>query len=267
VPTRSAWPTATEDGSGSIRFFSKGEEQRLRAALGKRETIQRAARDSADDGAGPATMPNGDPHGAYTDDAPLNSEAVRVLERWQPAEAGAPDHVFAGASPDEPLTDMKKAWASLTERATLSAFRFHDLRHTFREQARDGRVDLNTVRELLGPATSPCPQIRASGARAQGECRGGPRVVALMLAQEVTATLRHHRNSGCVPDTGSRTRRPTTVRGRSLREGVVTQSSRRLRTGSRRHTRSAGNDAAPSATPTMPSTTQTTVRPSTAWTP
>lgn len=39
----------TEDGSASIRFLSKDEEQRLRAALGEREATRRAARDSADD--------------------------------------------------------------------------------------------------------------------------------------------------------------------------------------------------------------------------
>ena len=81
---------------------------------------------------------------------PLNSEAVCVLERWQPAEADARDHVFAGASPDEPLTDVKKAWASLMKRAKLTAFRFHDLRHTFASKLVMAGVDLNTVRELLG---------------------------------------------------------------------------------------------------------------------
>jgi len=81
---------------------------------------------------------------------PLNSEAARILEQWNPPAPEAQSFVFTGADSSEPLNDVKKAWASLVKRAGISAFRFHDLRHTFASKLVMAGVDLNTVRELLG---------------------------------------------------------------------------------------------------------------------
>jgi integrase len=82
---------------------------------------------------------------------PLNSEAAQVLKTWAADGTSGPGvAVFAGETPETPLTDIKKAWGALVGRAQLVAFRFHDLRHTFASKLAMAGVDLNTVRELLG---------------------------------------------------------------------------------------------------------------------
>jgi integrase len=81
---------------------------------------------------------------------PLNSEAVQVLKAWMPTLCEASWCVFAGADSSTPIVVIKKAWTSILKAAKVSAFRFHDLRHTFASKLVMAGVDLNTVRELLG---------------------------------------------------------------------------------------------------------------------
>jgi hypothetical protein len=78
---------------------------------------------------------------------PLNTEAVQVLTDWQ--KQASADLVF----PDEEgerMFSLKTAWSAITTAAALEAFRFHDLRHSFASKLVQRRVDLATVRELLG---------------------------------------------------------------------------------------------------------------------
>lgn len=80
---------------------------------------------------------------------PLNSEAIDVLTAWRPAECEASAPVFPG--PDGgPMFSLKTAWLKIAKAATVQAFTFHDLRHTFASKLVQAGVDLNTVRELLG---------------------------------------------------------------------------------------------------------------------
>jgi integrase len=74
---------------------------------------------------------------------PLNDEAVTLLKDWQEHSAEI-DRVFSVT------TSFKTAWGALLERAGISQFRWHDLRHHFASRLVQAGVPLNTVRELLG---------------------------------------------------------------------------------------------------------------------
>lgn len=82
---------------------------------------------------------------------PMNREAREVIMAWRPADARPSAYLFPNGE-KAGLTTIKTAWAPLLKRASIEAFRFHDLRHTFASKLVMAGVDLNTVRELLGHA-------------------------------------------------------------------------------------------------------------------
>jgi integrase len=81
---------------------------------------------------------------------PLNTEVVAVLKKWKSSDAEPDWCVFSGNTTTTPLTEARKAWATVLAKAKIRSFRFHDLRHTFASKLVMAGVDLNTVRELLG---------------------------------------------------------------------------------------------------------------------
>ncbi len=94
-------------------------------------------------------------HTRYVD---LNATAVATLQTWQAdraavlsVEAMASALVFPAAT-GQPLNNVQSAWEAVLKAAKVTAFRFHDLRHTFASRLVQAGVDLNTVRELLGHA-------------------------------------------------------------------------------------------------------------------
>jgi integrase len=74
---------------------------------------------------------------------PLNDEAVTLLKDWL-KESEERDRVFSVT------TSFKTSWGTLLERAKITRFRWHDLRHHFASRLVQAGVPLNTVRELLG---------------------------------------------------------------------------------------------------------------------
>ncbi|GAD80625.1 site-specific integrase [Vibrio ezurae] len=81
---------------------------------------------------------------------PLNTTIMDVLKDWRKQHPF--NHYVFTAGTDKPLTDIKKPWLRIVEKAGLSNFNFHDLRHHFASKLVMAGVDLNTVRELLGHA-------------------------------------------------------------------------------------------------------------------
>lgn len=92
-------------------------------------------------------------HTRYVD---LNATAVQVLKTWKAdraaclsADALESDLVFPSSAGTR-LDNVQTAWEAVLKAASVSGFRFHDLRHTFASRLVMAGVDLNTVRELLG---------------------------------------------------------------------------------------------------------------------
>lgn len=79
---------------------------------------------------------------------PLNTQAFNALSDWQKL-SGNIGYVFKDSN-QQRILDFRYDWADLLEDASITDFRFHDLRHHFASKLVMASVDLNTVRELLG---------------------------------------------------------------------------------------------------------------------
>lgn len=101
--------------------------------------------------AGLATVRGEEAKSEKTRHVPLNTAIVDVLRTWRACSTSTV-LVFPGADDETEIVDIKTAWKPLLKAAQITAFRFHDLRHTFASRLVMAGVDLNTVRELLGHA-------------------------------------------------------------------------------------------------------------------
>ena len=68
---------------------------------------------------------------------------MSALRRWR-EQSGSRTRLFDVA------TGFRTAWEKLLKRATITRFRWHDLRHHFASRLVQRGVPLNTVRDLLG---------------------------------------------------------------------------------------------------------------------
>jgi integrase len=79
----------------------------------------------------------------------LNTSALAVLQELAKVRHIS-GYVFINADTGKPFTTVKKAWATLTKRAQLTDFRFHDLRHDFASGLVQQGVSLYEVKDRLG---------------------------------------------------------------------------------------------------------------------
>lgn len=80
---------------------------------------------------------------------PLNKEAIEALQEWQKQCKKKTGYVFPSSTGGR-LEDVKSAWLGLLDRAEITGFRWHDMRHDFASRLVMAGVPLNTVRDLLG---------------------------------------------------------------------------------------------------------------------
>ncbi len=81
---------------------------------------------------------------------PINNTLFETLSNI--SRTDDKEYVFYGKN-GYPVGDIKKGFNSALERAKISDFRFHDLRHTFGSQMVMQRVDIKTVQQLMGHKT------------------------------------------------------------------------------------------------------------------
>lgn len=79
---------------------------------------------------------------------PMNEEVFTVLGEWK-KQSGVALYVFPNQEGGR-FEDVKSAWLKLLERAEVTGFRWHDMRHDFASRLVMAKESLNTVRELLG---------------------------------------------------------------------------------------------------------------------
>ncbi len=80
---------------------------------------------------------------------PLNDEAFAVLVSWR-NQSNSKSWVFPSPATGERMDNITSSWKNLITDSRIIDFRFHDLRHHFASKLVMAKVDINTVRELLG---------------------------------------------------------------------------------------------------------------------
>ena len=84
-----------------------------------------------------------------TRQTPLNKTVEEVLKVWI-AQTDSTSFVFPSPVTGTRFDNIKKAWKQVRKLSELPNVRFHDLRHTFGTRLAHARVDLVTIKELMG---------------------------------------------------------------------------------------------------------------------
>ncbi|ANG97783.1 hypothetical protein A8A54_15605 [Brucella pseudogrignonensis] len=80
----------------------------------------------------------------------LSEAAIEVLQSIPRVGVYVVASESAGMKDEKPRHDIKKPWATISERADLKGLRIHDLRHTFASVGAGGGLGLPVIGKLLG---------------------------------------------------------------------------------------------------------------------
>lgn len=80
---------------------------------------------------------------------PLSTPTIELLKKMKEESLDAV-YLFPGNVPGNPLTDIKKAWATIRKKAGIGECRIHDLRHTYASHLVSSGMSLSIVGKLLG---------------------------------------------------------------------------------------------------------------------
>jgi len=95
------------------------------------------------------TVQGGGAKSGKTRHIPLHDEALKLLKGWHKQCPQKNTLVFTNKD-DGRFDHVNTSWRGVLKVAEIENFRWHDMRHTFASWLVMERVDLNTVRELLG---------------------------------------------------------------------------------------------------------------------
>jgi integrase len=114
----------------------------------RRGEVLNARWDMFDLGAGIWTKPSAHTKQRREHRVPLSAPARALLAGLKRSTEG--DFVFPGKAPDQPLSDIKKTWASVCRKARVEGARIHDLRHSFASILVSQGASLPLIGALLG---------------------------------------------------------------------------------------------------------------------
>jgi integrase len=81
---------------------------------------------------------------------PLSAPTLALLAEMKAGSVPGEKYLFPGDVPGNHITDIKKAWALICDKAELDDVRLHDLRHSFASHLVSSGMSLEIVGKLMG---------------------------------------------------------------------------------------------------------------------